>query len=126
MFFQKIYWDIRYGLRNWYLTTKYKRKKPLIYWDKKLKEFVNPLIPNESSNNLMYLCSELARKSPYYSYLIKGKHQHSHTIGKVFKDAYNCSEHFQLEDEEQFSKQELEIIARLVKQGCFDRKRCKL
>ncbi|MGL4362447.1 MAG: hypothetical protein ACRCSG_04090 [Cellulosilyticaceae bacterium] len=122
MFFEKIYWDIRYGFRNWHLTTKYKNKKPLIYWDKPLKEFVNPLLLNESSDNLTYLCSELARRSPYYSYLIKGNHQHSHMVESVFRDAYNHAEYFELADEDQFSKQELEIINRLIRQGCFDRR----
>lgn len=121
MFFEKLYWEIIYALRRRKLSC-HKNKKPYIYWDNKLKEYVNPLMLGESTDNLTYLCSELARKSPYYSYWIGSKHHHTHQIEDLFKEAYNHAERFRLDDAEQLSKQELEIVNRLVKQGKFDRK----
>lgn len=121
MFFEKIYWELRYAIRRKKLN-RHKNKKPYIYWDRNLKEYVNPLLLEESTDNLTYLCSELARTSPYYSYRVGNKRHHTHQIDELFMEAYNYAERFRLEDKEQLSKQELEIVERLVRQGKFDRR----
>ena len=117
-----LYWKIRYAYEAWYFKRKYATKVPKIYYDKKFRVYVNPKVLEEKDSCLEYVCSETVRYSLIYIYSIKGKDTHAHTITEVFKDAYNYAETFKILDEDQYSKQELELINKLIKQGIEDRK----
>lgn len=115
-------WQIRYKYEDYYFKQRYANREAKIYYDKKIKQYVNPKILQERSSSLIYVCSEIARDSLYYGYSIHNKHHHAHTIDEVFEDAYNYSETFAIEDEEAFSKQELRLIYKLIRKGIEDRK----
>lgn len=116
-------WQIRYKYEKWYFKHHYRGKQAKIYYDKKFKTYVNPLLLEENSSSLIYVCSELVRDSLYYEYSIVSKHHHAHIIDQVFEDAYNHAETFQIENEAEFSQQELRVIHKLVERGLMDRSR---
>ena len=114
-------WRIRYKCEDYYFMQHYGDNESKIYYDKKMKQYVNPKVLDERSASLIYVCSEIARDSLYYGYSIDNKHYHAHTIDEVFEDAYNHAETFEIEDEEAFSQQELRIIYKLIQKGIEDR-----
>lgn len=116
-----LFWRIRYKVEDYYVNYRYGDREPKIYYDKKMKQYLNPMLLDERSSSLIYVCSEIARDSLYYEYSIDNKHHHAHTIDEVFEDAYNHAETFELENEEAFSKQELRIIYKLIQKGIEDR-----
>lgn len=114
-------WQIRYKCEDNYFKYRYGGKEAKVYYDKKMKKYVNPKLLDERSSSVIYVCSEIARDSLYYGYSINHKHHHAHTIDEVFEDAYNYAETFQIEDESDFSQQELRILYKLVERGLKDR-----
>ena len=116
-----VLWQIRYKYEEYYLKKFYGNKEAKIYYDKKMKQYVNSKLLDERSESLIYVCSELTRDSLYYGYSIDNKHHHAHTLDAIFEDAYNYAETFEMEDEEAFSKQELRLIYKLVQKGIEDR-----
>lgn len=115
-------WQIRYKYEDYYFKQRYANREAKIYYDKKMKQYVNPKILDERSSSLIYVCSEIVRDSLYYGYSIDNKHHHAHTIEEVFEDAYNYAETFEIEDEEVFSTQELRLIYKLIQKGIEERK----
>ncbi|MBC3804042.1 hypothetical protein GH808_06275 [Acetobacterium fimetarium] len=118
----KYYWEARRALEEHYFKRKYFNCMPKIYYDQRHDAYVNPKIITERGC-AEYVCSESVCYGPIYHYNINGSETHEHTIAAVFIDAYNDAEIFSLSEEhiEQYSKQELVMIYKLVKQGTEDR-----
>lgn len=116
------YWNIKVALENSYFKRKYSNLTPMIYYDRKYQVYVNPKLIDERGC-AEYVCSESVCDSLIYSYIIDRVNTHAHTISEVFLDAYNTSETFLISDEyrEQYSKQEFDLICKLVNQGKIDR-----
>ena len=121
--FQHVYWKFHQLLRDRYFFRKYSNRAPTIYFDKKYNCFI-------SSQNVReygcceYVCSELTHSGLHYSYYLDECQSHAHTINEVFLLAYNKAEIFSIheKDEIEYSRQELEFIKKLIKQG---KKDCK-
>lgn len=118
----KWYWNMMLALQEHYFKRKYSNRTPKIYYDQRHRVYVNPKIISERGC-AEYVSSESVGEWVFYAYKINGTETHAHSITAVFIEAYNNSETFSISEEhkEQYSKQELDMIYKLVKQGKDDR-----
>lgn len=120
--FHKLYWKLKRSYEKHYFANKYSKLVPQIYYDKKYNCYIYPKVIDEQGC-CEYICGEVVKSGCIYFYCLNDKKQHQHTISEVFLLAYNESEIFSIdtEDEILYSNQELEMICKLVEQGKTDR-----
>ena len=113
-----LYYKLKMFFENKYFNKKYKNLKPKIYYDKRYNMYVNPLYINERGDS-DYVCAQTAHGGCIYPYLIDNICEHEHSISAVFIRAYNDAENFSISEPDKiyYSKQELDFIDKLVKQG---------
>ena len=119
---KKLYWKIRYYIKDTYLKLRYKKRAPGFYYDDIVHAFVHPGLLREPSSGIEYLAEELTGCGLYYPFNIGEFHDHRHKFSWVLRDAYESADSFSIpkEYEHYYSEQELEMIRALQKRGIAD------
>lgn len=117
-----IYYNMYENRKEKYLNKKYNHLENKIYYDKKYKSYITPIDCSYATEDINFLVDNLVRDNFIYTYKLNGEHTHCHHLSHILLDAYNESEVFELENENEFSEQELIIIKKLVEKGKNDRK----
>lgn len=105
----KLYWKIVYfiiGKHNDWLR---KRSKGL-YYDRLVKGYRHTKLDKCEYGDILYIMCELSRDGLYYEYSINGEQNHAHSFEEVLLASYENGSKFNIEDKEQFSRQELILI----------------
>ena len=109
-----------------YLKKLYANKTPEIILDWPLRGYVHPsLLKYGSYFDIEELAEDLCRKGLCFEFKIGDEWYHHHEFRGVIEDAYNYGVQFSIPDdcEDQYSKQELELLRALSAAGENDRRK---
>lgn len=110
-----LYWKIRQYIKDWYFRKRYGNKETFIYYDKLTECYVHTNHLDEYSYDYEYLVSDLVLDGLCYSFKVDGDYSHEHHFKDVLQVAYANARTFEIENKEEYSKQELNLISKLIK-----------
>lgn len=116
-----MYWRIKNWLINKYIKLKYGKKPVKVYYDKFIKQYVNPKYLDLTCDKAETLLSDMVTDSLIYPFFINEDKSHKHEFERVMMIAYEHGDAFSVgEYKEYYSTQQLRLLEKLAKKGQDD------